>query len=326
MLKYCIICNKPFEVTAHNKDKKYCSVNCQHQSMQHYHYDVDNPPKCIYCGTTLPHKKANTGCKFCNMNCRRNYNKQQKQLKLDSLPDKYCEICGCLLSKQQILNRKRVCSASCAYHLRVKLYGAVSEANPDKFVQYSCINELRKTAEYKDRARQNMSKLWQNDDFRNKKIAYMKTDNPVYKDGVVEKSNHTKEMKGILHTWTGVRGGNGKISECEQLIYDFCILYGFEYNVAITTTEIRKRFPDEHYAFNYKPDFTNFKCKLCIEVDGNAHKSAYGKAKDTKKERCLSYLDYKFLRFSNDEIKEDINKVKQTIIDKLIELRWCTDG
>ena len=234
----------------------------------------------------------------------------QNDTDIIDLPILRCVICGTSLADSQIRRKSKTCSAKCAGKLSWKTYRkSVSDGSAKNIDRGKFLRDA-----------------WKQDDFRSMKMEYIKTDNPVYKSGVVQKANATKESKGILHTWMGVRGGNGRISECEQLIYDFCTLYGFEYNVAITTTEIRKKFPDEHYAFNYKPDFTNFKCKLCIEVDGDNHKSIQGRIRDAKKERCLSYLDYKFLRFSNDEIKEDINKVKRTIINKLIELGWCNNG
>lgn len=148
----------------------------------------------------------------------------------------------------------------------------------------------------------------------------MTTNNPVYMEGIVQKSNNTKEQKGILHTWLGTHGGNGKISPCEQLLYDFCISNGFVYNKAISTYALRKQYPEKHLGFNYKPDFTNFQYKLCIEVDGDSHKSVTGKLEDEKKEFCLNCLGYTVIRFSNNEVINNIETVKEVILKTLQEL------
>lgn len=317
MNKICPICNKQY-----HKSTKYCSRECQHISMKIYNYDINNPPRCLFCNSVLSHRLANVGYKFCSITCKRDYNFNQKQLKLDSAPKKMCEICKQPLTPQQVLDNRRVCSPKCAYELRVQLYGAVSEAHPDKFVQYATANDLRKNEQYCNKCGDFLRNLWKQEDFRKKQIDYMKTNNPVYKDGVVQKSNATKEQNGTLHTWMGVRGGNGKISDCEQLIYDFCIQHGFEYNKAINTYSIRKQYPDKHYGFNYKPDFTNFEYKLCVEVDGKAHYTTDGRLVDSKKEFCLNALGYTIIRFTNDEVKQNVKLVETIILNKLKELGW----
>lgn len=86
-----------------------------------------------------------------------------------------------------------------------------------------------------------------------------------------------------------------------------------------------KQYPEKHLAFNYKPDFTNFQYKLCIEVDGDSHKSVAGRLEDKKKEFCLSCLGYTVIRFTNDMIKDDIDAVKNAILKSLQELKY-TNG
>lgn len=211
-----------------------------------------------------------------------------------------CVICNAPLSANKIVRGVKTCSRSCAAKLSWKTY---------------CLSGSTKHSDH-------LRNLWKQEDFRKKKTDYMKTNNPVYKDGVVQKSNATKEQNGILHTWMGVRGGNGKISECEQLIYDFCIQHGFEYNKAINTYSIRKQYPDKHYGFNYKPDFTNSEYKLCVEVDGKAHYTTDGRLVDSKKEFCLNALGYTVIRFTNDEVKQNVELVETIILNKLKELGW----
>lgn len=316
-MRICPICGNPF-----NKRSKYCSAQCQHISMRTYNYDINNPPHCKHCDVVLTHRLANTGASFCSWDCRIQYLDKLQLEKLNSVRGKVCEVCHKPLTDKQCLANTRTCSAKCAYELRVRLYGDVSEANPDKFVQYKINNELRKDKDYCESRSERLKTLWNDSAFRESVVKRMTYNNPVYKEGVIEKSNRTKEQHGILHTWVGTRGGNGKISECEALIYDFCIANGFLYNKAISTNSLRKQYPDKHFAVNYKPDFTNLEAKLCIEVDGSNHYTTEGRRLDAKKEFCLNTLGYTILRFSNEEIKSNLEDVKRTILSKLYEMGY----
>ncbi len=322
MDKICPICNKIF-----SGNRKYCSKDCQHKSMRTYKYDVNNPPHCKNCNKLLTHAQANGGYTFCSFDCRNKYLKQEQENYIKSANPMItvCCICGNNLTYDQIRRGIKTCCAKCSYKLRVQLYGAVSEANPDKYVQYAITNRLRHDPELLEKQRNSMKRNWENKEFRDNVVTRMTLDNPVYRDGIVQKSNKTKEQKGILRKWAGVRGGNGKISPCELLLYDFCISNGFVYNKAINTYALRKQYPEKHLAFNYKPDFTNFQYKLCVEVDGSDHKTTEGQLKDQKKEFCLNYLGYTVIRFTNDMVINNIEAVKTSILETLRKLK-CNDG
>lgn len=322
MNKICPVCNTVF-----SGKRTYCSTECQHKSMRTYNYDVNNPPHCKFCNKLLSHQQANSGGIFCSFDCRNSYLKQTQKNYIKSVDPTttVCCICGKCLTYDQIKRNIKTCSAKCSYELRVQLYGAVSEANPNKHVQYAIINSLRHDENLLEKQRKTMKRNWEKEDFRKKVITRMTTNNPVYMEGVVQKTNNTKEQKGILHTWCGIRGGNGRLSPCEQLLYDFCIDNGFVYNKAINTYSLRKQYPEKHLAFNYKPDFTNFQYKLCIEVDGDSHKSVTGRLEDEKKEFCLNCLGYTVIRFTNNMIKNNIEAVKNAILKSLQELK-CNNG
>lgn len=66
-----------------------------------------------------------------------------------------------------------------------------------------------------------------------------------------------------------------------------------------------------HLIDNYVPDFVALSCKLIIEVDGEIHK--YQKEEDVTRTNELNKKGFKILRFTNDEIFDDIFKVLEVI-------------
>ncbi len=66
-----------------------------------------------------------------------------------------------------------------------------------------------------------------------------------------------------------------------------------------------------HLIDNYAPDFVALSCKLIIEVDGEIHK--YQKEEDEKRTRELNEKGFKIIRFTNDDIFNDILMVLKII-------------
>lgn len=146
----------------------------------------------------------------------------------------------------------------------------------------------------------------------------MKNNNPSKNTDVKEKIKQSCKKHntvGFTNSRAKNRGGNGKHSLTEDLIYDFMVDIGFEYNKAITTSEIRKLQPDKHFAYNYKPDFVNERKKICIEIDGESHKGDRGRALDIKKETALNYYGYKVFHYTNSYIKNNLLDFKKDIIN-----------
>lgn len=198
---------------------------------------------------------------------------------------KHCEFCGkeFFVPDTKHGQRKRFCNTSCSAKWRNQTYGPNLISDETK----------RKNAEI-------LRNRWKDPEFRKKKTEYMRTDNPVYKDGVIEKANKSRLQHGKLPN--NFRYGNGKISEYEKLVFDDLIANGFYYNYAINTKLARDAFPEKHYAKSYKPDFTNIEKHICIEIDGNNHSLIKNKKLDEKKEECLQFLGFTIIRFTHDQI------------------------
>jgi very-short-patch-repair endonuclease len=75
----------------------------------------------------------------------------------------------------------------------------------------------------------------------------------------------------------------------------------------IPTAEVKHLFPS--LPNHYKVDLADPERKLAIEVDGNSHKTKKWKFLDRRKESVLAALGWSVLRFWNQEILEDIDRV-----------------
>ena len=236
--------------------------------------------KCQYCGKEFKGRKEN---KYCSKDCA---NKARVGVKFAERIIKHCEWCGKdfeVSASNKKANKHRFCSQSCSAYWRNATYGPFD-----------------KSEEGRKRLSKYLHDRWQDTEFRKKKIEQMLNDNPVYKEGVVEKAKQTR-LKNNSYT-NNFKYGNGRISEYEQKVYDLLISKGFYYNYAISTKLVTDAFPYKHYAKNYKPDFTNLIHKICIEIDGHNHKYKHQQELDKKKEECLSYLGFTTIRFTHEQI------------------------
>ena len=77
------------------------------------------------------------------------------------------------------------------------------------------------------------------------------------------------------------------------------------------------KFRRQHPISNYIADFYCHKLKLVIEIDGPIHDQGEVKENDTRRQNDLENLNLTILRFTNAQIKLEIEKVL-TIISELI--------
>lgn len=54
--------------------------------------------------------------------------------------------------------------------------------------------------------------------------------------------------------------------------------------------------------------------KLIVELDGEIHNNKSNQEYDSVRDKFFTQLDYKVLRFSNDEVEDNIKKVIEKII------------
>ena len=81
------------------------------------------------------------------------------------------------------------------------------------------------------------------------------------------------------------------------------------------------KFRRQHPIDRFIVDFYCHEFKLAIEVDGDYHLEAEQQEYDENRSYNLNEYGVVVLRFSNDEVLYDINKVKSKIIDKITELK-----
>lgn len=294
MIKKCKYCGIEFVTKKHSQ--QFCSRKCVADSLR----KCDFTRKCKYCGRVFAPKRLEQY--FCSKKCgdanRVGTSKYANTYKV-------CENCG----KEFIIGsadrrNNRFCSKKCSAIWR-SIYNKGS---------YGTMSEQTRILNSKK-----LKQQWQDDNFRNIVINRMKTNNPSSQSKEIRnKQNKTKienNTVGFTGKYKTLRGGNGKLSPTELLVYDFMIALGFEYNYAIGMKQLKQLEPDSRFANNYKPDFTHLGKKICVELDGTTHNSIGGKQKDNKKEYALKFYGYSLYRFSNDYVKNNLDLFKKDILN-----------
>lgn len=85
------------------------------------------------------------------------------------------------------------------------------------------------------------------------------------------------------------------------------------------------RFRTQHPIDVFIADFYCHPLKLVIEVDGGIHKSRYQKEYDIGREAELAELEILVIRFTNEEIENDISQVMNEIENICIERKGEMD-
>lgn len=104
------------------------------------------------------------------------------------------------------------------------------------------------------------------------------------------------------------RGGNSKITVPQQILAD---ALGLPMEFAITTAQVKTKF--ESLPNCYKVDLASPEHMLAIEVDGLTHKTKKWRFLDARKTAVLNALEWRVLRFWNQEVLEDTHRVVATI-------------
>jgi len=73
------------------------------------------------------------------------------------------------------------------------------------------------------------------------------------------------------------------------------------------------KFRRQHSIGGYILDFYSPEKKLIIEIDGGIHNRKETKADDLVRDKFFTDLDYKILRFKNDDVERNINEVIKKI-------------
>jgi len=71
------------------------------------------------------------------------------------------------------------------------------------------------------------------------------------------------------------------------------------------------KFRRQHIIENYIPDFVALSIKLIVEVDGGIH--IKHQKEDTARTKWLNFIGYSVIRFKNEEVENEIEKVLEKI-------------
>lgn len=129
--------------------------------------------------------------------------------------------------------------------------------------------------------------------------ARMKANNPMSRPEIVEKARAKLKGRTFL-----ARGGNSKLTKQQLLVADSL---GLPTEVAIVTREVRDNF--ESLPPCYKVDIASVPHRLAIEIDGNSHRMKKWKFLDKRKTAVLTALGWTVIRFWNDEVDNDLDRV-----------------
>ncbi|SFG35927.1 guanylate kinase [Prevotella sp. KH2C16] len=88
----------------------------------------------------------------------------------------------------------------------------------------------------------------------------------------------------------------------------------------LVSDKIGAHFRRQHPICGYIPDFVCLRKKLIIEIDGGYHFEGEQPEKDAERTRELQAQGYKVIRFSNEEVYSEIDKVLQYIRQAIMEI------
>ena len=86
---------------------------------------------------------------------------------------------------------------------------------------------------------------------------------------------------------------------------------------AVRNRNLGYKFRRQHPIDRFIIDFYCAQAKLCIEIDGDTHQEADQQEYDAARTECLEILGYKVIRFTNDDVRYNINAVVTAIIEKI---------
>ncbi len=78
-------------------------------------------------------------------------------------------------------------------------------------------------------------------------------------------------------------------------------------------------FKRQHIIGEYIVDFVSFEAKLIVELDGKYHQLPQQQTNDIERTKWLENKGYKVMRFTNEELFENIDGVLEEIKERLYE-------
>ena len=95
-------------------------------------------------------------------------------------------------------------------------------------------------------------------------------------------------------------------TEAEALLWEY-----------LSANGLGVRFKRQHIIGDYIADFVCLSHKLIVELDGGYHQLAPQLTSDAQRTQWLETMGYRVIRFTNQELFNNINKVLETIEENL---------
>ena len=95
-------------------------------------------------------------------------------------------------------------------------------------------------------------------------------------------------------------------TEAETLLWEY-----------LSANGLGVKFKRQHIIGDYIADFVCLSHKLIVELDGGYHQLACQQISDAQCTQWLEAMGYRVIRFTNQELFNDINKVLETIEENL---------
>ena len=95
-------------------------------------------------------------------------------------------------------------------------------------------------------------------------------------------------------------------TEAEALLWEY-----------LSANRLGVRFKRQHIIGDYIADFVCLSHKLIVELDGGYHQLACQQISDAQRMQWLEAMGYRVIRFTNQELFDNINKVLETIEENL---------
>lgn len=89
---------------------------------------------------------------------------------------------------------------------------------------------------------------------------------------------------------------------------------------AVRNRNLSFKFRRQHAIGQFIADFVCLELSLIVELDGEIHNTAYQSERDLGRTEILSNLGYHIIRFSNDEVENNLTEVLEKIYNKCLEL------
>ncbi|HJS19342.1 MAG TPA: endonuclease domain-containing protein [Anaerolineales bacterium] len=86
---------------------------------------------------------------------------------------------------------------------------------------------------------------------------------------------------------------------------------------ALRNRNLEYKFRRQHTIDNFIIDFYYAQAKLCIEIDGGSHLVASQMEYDEARTAYLEECGYRLIRFTNDEVRYNLDAVVEEIIRKI---------